>query len=277
MENQSKCYVIAETEEYLSVNLHGDCAPGMLRSFEEEIASLQAERSAHMVINCENLLFLSQEWMRGLLKLQTALRGSNKAMRFIMVPPSIKQLLKKNGMDSAFKAHSSLREALIDLGLASKKTLDTQFINPFLTATLNVLQIQAGVTAEAKKPRLKSPEEELTGDVSGIIAIVSENFNGTVVISFPESTFLEIMTKMLGEPCTTLSKEIIDGAGEITNMIFGQAKITLNEQGHGIKTAIPSVICGKDHSLSSHTKGPVVVIPFTGNSGDFFVEICLSE
>ena len=82
---------------------------------------------------------------------------------------------------------------------------------------------------------------------------------------------------MLGEEFTTLNSEIIDGAGELTNMIFGQAKITLNEKGYGIKTALPSVIAGKDHSLNAMTKGPVVVVPFTTPKGNFFVEICLSH
>ncbi len=68
----------------------------------------------------------------------------------------------------------------------------------------------------------------------------------------------------------------MDGAGEITNMIFGQAKIILNEKGYGIKTALPSVVTGKDHNLLSITKGPVVTVPFTSTAGNFFVEICIS-
>ena len=60
-------------------------------------------------------------------------------------------------------------------------------------------------------------------------------------------------------------------------MIFGQAKVVLNENGYGIKTAIPSVVSGKDHTLSGLTKGPVVIVPFSTEFGPFFVEICLSN
>ena len=155
--------------------------------------------------------------------------------------------------------------------------IDINFVNPFLAATLNVLKIQASVTAEPGKVYLKKPDDELKGDVSGIIGIVSDAFNGSVVISFPEKTFLKVMSNMLGEEYKELSKDILDGAGEITNMIFGQAKVTLNDRGYGIKIALPQVVSGKGHSLSSMSKGPTVVIPFTSDAGDFFVEISLSE
>jgi len=155
--------------------------------------------------------------------------------------------------------------------------LDTEFINPFLKGALHVLKVQANVTAEQGKIYLKKDGDKLVGDISGVIGIVSDNFNGSVIISFPEKTFLKVMSGMLGEEYTEISKDILDGAGEITNMIFGQAKITLNEKGYGIKTAIPSVVAGKDHSLTSLSKGPIVVVPFTSSAGDFFIEICVSN
>ncbi|MCM2349737.1 MAG: chemotaxis protein CheX [Bacteriovoracaceae bacterium] len=155
--------------------------------------------------------------------------------------------------------------------------IDINFINPFLAATLNVLKIQANVIADPGKIYLKKDNAPMRGDVSGVIGIVSDTFNGSVVISFPEQTFLKVMGGMLGEEYTTLSQDILDGAGEITNMIFGQAKIVLNDRGYGIKIALPQVVSGKGHSLSSLSKGPTVIIPFTSSAGEFFVEICLSE
>ena len=155
--------------------------------------------------------------------------------------------------------------------------IDINFVNPFLHATLNTLKVQASIEATPGKPYLKKDDITMSGDVSGVIGIVSETFNGSVVISFPESTFLKVMSGMLGEEITTLSKDILDGAGEITNMIFGQAKVTLNDRGYGIKMALPTVVSGKGHTLSALSKGPIVVVPFTSPVGNFFVEICLSE
>jgi chemotaxis protein CheX len=155
--------------------------------------------------------------------------------------------------------------------------LNTDFIHPFLNATVHILNVQANLPAEAGKAYLKKQADRLIGDVSGIISVISDKFNGSVVISFPEPTFLKVMSNMLGEEYSEISPEIVDGAGEILNMIFGQAKIVLNEKGYGIKTAIPSVVTGRDVNVSTMTKGPVVVVPFQSQAGEFFVEICLNH
>jgi chemotaxis protein CheX len=154
--------------------------------------------------------------------------------------------------------------------------LDVEFINPFLAATLKTLEVQASTKATPGKPFLKEGGSASAGDISGVIGITADKFNGSVVISFPEQTFLKIMSRMLGEEFTVLNKEIADGAGELTNIIFGQAKITLNEKGYGIKMAIPSVISGKNHVVHGVTKGPVVMLPFETDLGPFFIEISLS-
>ena len=85
------------------------------------------------------------------------------------------------------------------------------------------------------------------------------------------------MSKMHGEEYTTINGENADGASEFTNMIFGYAKIILNEQGYGIKTALPSLIVGKSHRFPASKKEIVVVVPFESELGGFFVEICLSD
>ena len=272
-----KPFQIVSGPEYVTIRLNGVCDPNTLRAFLDEMKPFMEDAVPFIVVNCEHLLFISSEWIRQLIKLQVVLRQFDKAMRFILVNAKAMQLFKTEGVDNAFKFCKTLKEALVDLGLVKEKTLDTNFVNPFLTAALHVLKVQASVEAQAGKIYVKKQNETLLGDVSGVIGIVSDAFEGSVVISFPEQTFLSVMSGMLGETYTVVNKEILDGAGEITNMIFGQAKIVLNEQGYGIKSALPSVVSGRNHSVSGMTKGPIVVVPFTSSAGEFFVEICLSK
>jgi chemotaxis protein CheX len=269
-------YQIIAGDGYITIRLIGVCESSNLSIFNEEVDRQLVDPHPFVIVNCEHLTSLSNDWLRTLLRIQAELKKYNKSMRLIRATDRLKASLKREGLDTAFKFAATLRDAQAELGLVTKKALDTDFINPFLNATLHVLKIQASVQSEAGKIYLKKESDKFVGDVSGIIGIVSESFNGSVVISFPENTFLKVMSSMLGEEFNELSKDIIDGAGEITNMIFGQAKIVLNEKGYGIKTAIPSVVTGKDHSLSALTKGPIVVVPFKSSAGDFFVEICLS-
>lgn len=155
--------------------------------------------------------------------------------------------------------------------------INGQFIQPFLDATLNVLKIQAGISAVAGDVKVRASGELPRGDVTGYIGIVSEEFNGSVAICFPEGTFLNVMSAMLGEQYTELNQEILDGVGELTNMIFGMAKVSLNEKGYGIKMALPQVISGKNHMVVSLGRGETITIPFESSAGEFRLEMSLSE
>ena len=272
-----KNYQIEKFNGYIVLKLQGDLSFKESKAFEGEIDGISNTSSNHVYVNCEHLVGLSKEWIRNLLKIQINLKSQEKQLKLFQLNSSVLSFLKKEGIDGTFKIVPTLKEALEESsGTGKQYRLDTEFINPFLTATMHVLKVQANVEVKAGQIFRKKETDSTVGDVSGIIGIVSDAFNGSVVISFPEKTFLNIMSSMLGEEYTKLDKEIVDGAGELLNMIFGQAKIVLNDKGYGIKTAIPSVVTGKDHSATSLTKGPVVVVPFEGAAGSFLVEICLS-
>lgn len=268
-------YLIEKHEGYTVVKLTGALEFSHAKNFEGEIDGISNHADGHVIINCEHLTSISKDWVRILLRLQINLKSNDKFLKLVQVNSGLMSFLKKEGIDTTFKIVATLKEA-IEGGSGPKRSLDTEFINPFLSATLHVLNVQAQITAKAGQIYMKKSSDSLHGDVSGVIGIVSDAFNGSVVISFPERTFLKIMSSMLGEEYTQITKDILDGAGEITNMIFGQAKVVLNEKGYGIKTAIPSVVSGKDHSLQGITKGPIVVVPFESTAGNFFVEICIS-
>ncbi len=270
-------FTVEKSEGYTVIKFEGVLDFTQCKVFEEAIDGISGSGNAHVLINCESVGIIPKDWLRGLLRISLNLKKDNKVMKLFHVSPALMNYFKKEGIDTTFKIAKDLRDAQTDLGLAPKRTLDTEFINPFLTATIHVLKVQAETDAKPGPIHVKKGGDQNHGDISGIIGIVSETFNGSVVISFPEATFLKVVSKMLGEEYTKIDKDIIDGAGELTNMIFGQAKIVLNEKGYGIKTAIPSVVSGKNHIMSALTKGPIVVVPFESTAGNFFVEICLSN
>ncbi|MBY0515776.1 MAG: chemotaxis protein CheX [Bacteriovoracaceae bacterium] len=264
------------SEGFLTLQLFGVLHNDNLKGYED-VFSQYTTQQAHIAINLEHAVSVSMGWWRWLLKVQTDLKALQKKMCLILVKPQMRNELKKEGLDTAFTICANIRDAQTEFGLIKNKMLDTDFINPFLDATLHVLKVQSQVDAVAGKIFIKNPATKGSGDISGVIGVVSETFNGCVVISFPEKTFLNIISKMLGESYQELTQDIIDGAGEITNMIFGQAKAVLNDKGYGIQMAIPTVISGKDHTIQSMSKGTVISVPFSSNVGGFFVEICISK
>lgn len=149
--------------------------------------------------------------------------------------------------------------------------MDVKLINPFINATLHVLETMASTKTTAGKPYLKK-EEVAKGDVTGVIGLTGDS-RGTVSVSFSEKCILAIVSKMFAEELTELNDEITDAVGELTNMISGQARQKLELVGKSLKAAIPTVIMGKDHTISHITSYPVVAIPFTTDNGDFTIEI----
>ena len=265
------------SEGYLTLKLSGAPAPETVKEFEDALAKAITSDPPNVIVNCADLSELGKPWLRVLVQLSLKLKAVNRRIRMVGVTREVKLQLTQNGVDQVLPTSAGVRQALVDFGLVTPKALDVNFINPFLAGTINVLKVQAQVDATPGKIFQKDASDKFHGDISGVIGLISEAFTGSVVISFPKATFLAIMSKMLGENYTEITKEIEDGAGEFTNIIFGQAKVTLNERGYGIKTAIPSVISGKDHTVTHIAQGPRVVVPFQTPVGEFFIEICINR
>ena len=153
--------------------------------------------------------------------------------------------------------------------------MDVDLINPFIDATVHVLETMASTKAEAGKPYLKK-DQVARGDVSGVIGLIGET-SGTISVSFSEDSILSIVSNMFGEEMKELNEEIQDAVGEITNMISGQARKKLDEKGRSLQAAIPTVIMGKNHSITHMTTYPIIAVPFSTDNGEFTIEVCFEE
>lgn len=154
--------------------------------------------------------------------------------------------------------------------------MKAEFINSFLVSILNVLSTMARMEAKPGKPTVKK-NDIACGDVSGIIGMTSDQAKGTMAITFTEPVILEITKHMLGEELTRIDETVSDMVGEITNMVTGGAKRILSEKGYFFDMAIPTVITGKNHEIHHKSQAPIVIVPFTSEAGNFFLEICFEE
>jgi chemotaxis protein CheX len=152
---------------------------------------------------------------------------------------------------------------------AGAPTIDVNFINPIVGALAHVLETMGKVKTTRGTPFIKQPGQvsRSQGDISGIIAMNSERFTGSMAILFDEKLISMVVKNMLGKAPNGLDDDTKDCVGEITNIVFGQAKKNLNENGHTVGMAIPSVVTGKGHEVSHMVDGVCVVIPFEGAQG----------
>lgn len=153
--------------------------------------------------------------------------------------------------------------------------MNVEYINPFLSATVNVIKTMAFTEIKPGKPYLKK-EKSAVGDVSGIIGLTGET-EGSLSVSFPEKLICTIVGNMFGETIEGINKDVEDAVGEITNMISGDARRELSEKGITLKAAIPSVVTGKNHTITHITSGPIIAIPFDADDGTFTVEVSFRD
>jgi chemotaxis protein CheX len=153
--------------------------------------------------------------------------------------------------------------------------VDVNFINPFLMGTMEVLKKMAFVEPHAGKVYLKETSIA-DGDVSGIIGITGDA-TGSLAISFGEACICHIVSRMLGEVHVEINQDVFDAVGEITNMISGVARTHLEKEGMTVYAAIPSVVYGKQHTISHILSSPSIVIPFSMDQGSFGVDVCIKK
>ncbi len=153
--------------------------------------------------------------------------------------------------------------------------MDVRLVNPFINATINVLETMAFINVQAGRPYLKK-DNLAVGDVSGVLGLTGVA-NGTISVTFEEKCILTVVSNMFGETMSELNSEIADAVGELTNMISGQARRELEEMGKVFKAAIPSVVTGKSHSITHYSDGPKIAIPFHTDSGEFTIEVCFER
>lgn len=153
--------------------------------------------------------------------------------------------------------------------------MDVTLINPFINATINVLETMAFMAVTAGKPYVKK-DSIAVGDVTGVMGLTGVAM-GTIAVTFEENCILTVVSNMFGEKIEELNDDIADAVGELTNMISGQARRELDEVGKVFKAAIPTVITGKGHSVRHYGNGPKIAIPFRTDGGDFTIEVCFDR
>ncbi len=152
---------------------------------------------------------------------------------------------------------------------------DVNFINPFLNAVLHVLSTMAHVDAKPAAPYLNK-DRKAVGDVTGIIAI-SGYTEGTISLTLSEGAIVKIVNNMLFENYTEINDDIVDAVGELTNMIAGQARAQLSQQGMSFDASTPAVVKGKGHTIDHITSAPILSIPFSLDEGDLVVEVAFAD
>ena len=153
--------------------------------------------------------------------------------------------------------------------------MNVDVINAFVDSSIHVLKLMAFLDATAGKPFLKK-DRIAQGDVSGIIEF-SGSFTGSLALSFSDSCIFKILSNMLGEEVSAIDDTVRDTAGELTNMISGDARKRMESKGLIVAAGIPAVVSGINHEIRHVLDGPSIVVPFETGFGTFAVDFNIKE
>ena len=151
--------------------------------------------------------------------------------------------------------------------------MDVKLINPVLETMINVLSTMANVQPDVDKPSLKQ-DEVARGEVTGIMSMVSPQVRGSLAITFTKPVIIDIVRRMLGEDIQEIDDTARDLTGEMANMVVGGAKNLFAAQGYDFNMSTPQILSGKDHTVHHPVSGKTILLPFTTESGQFFIEMC---
>lgn len=156
-----------------------------------------------------------------------------------------------------------------------KKAIDVKHINPFLQASMSVLDSVAQIKMTVGKPELHNLElPDLTYSIQ--VGVVGE-MRGQVVLSMTEDTAKLIASKMMfGMPVETLDEMACSALNELSNMIMGNAATVFSTQGIIIDITPPMAVHGSNIKLKSEIEG--LKVPLMVEGKEFIgLHICVFD
>jgi chemotaxis protein CheX len=152
--------------------------------------------------------------------------------------------------------------------------MNVNFLNPFVTAARDVLKMETGVTVDRGDLKLDL-NPHFSEEVTVVIALIG-CVEGVVFYSMRESMALQLVSRMMGEKMQSLDHLAQSGIAEIGNVITGRAATRLAETGFEANISPPSLVMGKDATLS--TMGlPRLIVPLETECGTLTIHLALRE
>lgn len=149
--------------------------------------------------------------------------------------------------------------------------MEVKFINPFVAAVQSVFRTMLGLEVTMGKPALKD-SRTTSSDVSGIMGLVGDR-KGTVTVGLSNKGAIFVLQTLLGDAAESVTPEVVDAVGELTNIVSGQARKEFEKAGLNLKASIPTVVVGHNLEINFITQVPTVSLPFSFTVGNGSSEV----
>ena len=142
-------------------------------------------------------------------------------------------------------------------------------------ATLSVFSMMLGLEFEVGDSFV---EEDPPGPSEGVLALIglAGTWAGSGTFSCSAEMARKISSALLMTEYDSINDEVLDAIGEVTNMVLGNVKTSLEEKLGPMGLSIPTVVYGRNFSTRSMAKSSWTVVPFRLDGDSVLVHLCLA-
>ncbi|MCI0519184.1 MAG: chemotaxis protein CheX [Chloroflexi bacterium] len=152
--------------------------------------------------------------------------------------------------------------------------MNVKFLNPFVDAAFEVLQVETNVNMTRGALGLEK-EPYISDDVTVIISLIGQ-VEGNVLYSMSKDTAIKLASRIMGETMTVFTHLAQSGIAELGNVITGRASVKLSQAGFESTISPPTMLLGKGAVISTLDFARLVV-PMEGDCGALMIHLALRE
>jgi chemotaxis protein CheX len=154
--------------------------------------------------------------------------------------------------------------------------LKVEFISPFITATVKVLETEIGRPVPVEKGQLSIESSSYTcQDMTVLIGVIGA-VQGIIMYGMSERTAKNIVSAFLNERVVVFNDMVESGIAEMGNVITGIASAELEKAGFASTLAPPTIITGRGVVIST-INIKRLQIPLKTEFGDIEIGVALRE
>ena len=117
-------------------------------------------------------------------------------------------------------------------------SINADHVNTFIASATNAVETLAGIPIERGVPYVKSLKSHRDYDVSGGVALTGQ-LTGLVTMNFTRPVICSLVTKMRGEPVTTIDQSVRDAVSEMVTAMAESARHQMVEADKDFKISQP--------------------------------------
>jgi chemotaxis protein CheX len=148
-------------------------------------------------------------------------------------------------------------------------------VEELCAATANVFSTMLNLHVRPEAAFIQRSSPEAQDGVEGLVGLAG-NYAGIGALLCTAELACFLSSCFLQMPITCVDEMVLDTLGELTNMVIGSFKNTLEKSTGPLSMSIPTVVYGKSITTRAMKHDQWIVVPFWINGQQLIVKACLS-